>query len=872
MSPERWKQVRAMFDGAVRRAAADREVFLAQACAGDPELRAEVDALLADDDEVGRVDFLPSPRLPAPPSQAKTAEEPTPGRPIPAGYEILGELGRGGMGVVYLARQTRLNRLVALKMVRAGAGAGPEDLARFRKEAEAVARLEHPHIVHVYDYGDQDGQPWFSMEFVDGGTLAGKVSDGPQPFRESAQLVETLARAVQHAHDRGIVHRDLKPANVLLQKAAAADGAGERRGEADGPSLPAALFSLVPKIADFGLAKQLDADAGQTQTGVVHGTPRYMAPEQAEGKTKNIGPAADVYALGVILYELLTGRPPFMADTPLETLHQVISADPVPVSRLRTKVSRDLETICLKCLRKEPGERYARASALAEDLRRFLAGEPILARPASLVYKLRRWSRRNRLAAGLAATLAVSMIVALAVVTWQWRRAEANARAATANYEQSEKHYGEVREALITFGTGVHDELRTRSGAQALRKKLLEQVLQRDLHLLGERCHDLDLQRQTGMVYHYLGIAHCDVGRLEDARAAYLEAASLWRKYLQESPHDLLSRGQLAANYLYLGMLQNATGEVSGAIRSLQQAVKEFDDLASQAPEKYPPHATDRKSWNRRNVALCYCILGEIHVGCGRLGEAATYYGEARAIQEDFLNQDRNNTDSLDRLAETDDGTGWIHHLSGRQDKALHFLEQARDRRKRLVEADPAHIRWRRSLAKTDLRLGMVYHALHQQEKAHSSLQQAFAGLEPLVRENREVTEFQRMLAEAHLLMGNLRREEGRHPEALSSFEQARRISETLLRDNPTVVQTRVTLAESYTGTGHVFQAQGQRAKALAALDKAQAVWQKLVTDHPDIPPLLLSLAGVRSELARLQAEKVAEGGQERIALPPATR
>jgi tetratricopeptide (TPR) repeat protein len=579
-----------------------------------------------------------------------------------------------------------------------------------------------------------------------------------------------------------------------------------------------------------------------------------------------------------------------MAHTPLETLRQVATDEPVPVSRLQTKVPRDLETICLKCLRKGPGERYASAEALAEDLRRFLAGEPILARPASLVEKLWGWSRRNRLAAGLAATLAVSIVVALAVVTWQWQRAEASARAAKANYEQSEKNFSEVRMALLVFGVDVQEELRTRSGAQAHRKKLLEQVLQRDLLLLGQRGNDLDLQHQTAMVYQYLGVARWDVGRLDDARAAYLEAASLWRKFLRERPHDLRCRAYLAANDLYLGMLQNATGEVGDALRSLQKAMAEFEDLAQQRSR--------RKVWGRRNVALCYSILGDIHVASGRLDDAATCYHKARVIQQAFWDQGPRNTepvdrlardlslqtvrrgllvptdrDSLDRLAETDDGTGWMHHLSGRPEQALSFLTQARERRQQLVDADPAHIRWRGNLARTDLHLGIVYRALRQTDKALSALQQARAGLEPLVRENHEFAEFQRTLAEVHLQTGNLQHEEGRHADALHSFEEARQVCEGLHCVNPTVVQTQVTLAESYTGTGRVFQAQEQRDKALAALREARAVWQKLVTDYPDMPPLLRSLDGVRSELARLEAEKATQkAGRERIALPPAAR
>src|SRR5262245_14685053 len=282
---------------------------------------------------------------------------PSTGAAIP-GYELLEELGRGGMGVVYKARQTRLGRTVALKMTLAGGHARPEDLSRFKAEAEAIARLQHPHIVQVYEVGEHDGLPFFCLEFCPGGSLDRKLNGTPLPPGQATALVEVLARAMQAAHEKGVVHRDLKPANVLL----AEDGS--------------------PKISDFGLAKRLDA-VGQTHSGAVMGTPSYMAPEQAAGRVRDIGPLADVWALGAILYECLTGRPPFRAATTVDTLVQVVHDDPVPPGRLAPKLPRDLQTICLKCLQKEPHRRYGSAAELAEDLRRFQAGEPILARPVS---------------------------------------------------------------------------------------------------------------------------------------------------------------------------------------------------------------------------------------------------------------------------------------------------------------------------------------------------------------------------------------------------------------------------------------------------------------------------------------------------------
>ena len=264
------------------------------------------------------------------------------------------------MGIVYKANHLGLKRLVALKMIRSGGPARANLVARFRTEAEAVARLRHPNILQIYDIGEANGLPFVALELLEGGSLGDRLASTPQPARQSAELAMLLARAVHVAHQAGIVHRDLKPSNVLY------------------------AFDGVPKITDFGLAKRIDSDDGHTESGQIMGSPSYMAPEQAKGQSRNVGPAADVYALGAILYEMLTGRPPFKGETPIETIRQVVDDDPVAPSKLVPRVPRDLETISLKCLHKDPARRYPSAQALADDLYRYLHGQVIqAARPDS---------------------------------------------------------------------------------------------------------------------------------------------------------------------------------------------------------------------------------------------------------------------------------------------------------------------------------------------------------------------------------------------------------------------------------------------------------------------------------------------------------
>jgi serine/threonine-protein kinase len=698
---------------------------------------------------------------------------PTGASPCIAGYEVLGQLGRGAMGVVYQARQVKLNRLVALKMILTGAQATPEELRRFQVEAEAVARLQHPHIVQIHEIGEQAGLPYFSLEYVAGGSLARQLASTPQPAVQAARLVQTLAGAVHYAHQKGIVHRDLKPANILL------------------------TAELSPKITDFGLAKLLDSGRDQTWSGAFLGTPCYAAPEQADGRTRNIGPATDVYALGAILYELLTGRPPFLGESKVDTLLQVKTQEPVPPRRLQPKVPPDLETICLECLHKEPARRYATAAALADDLHRFLNDEPIRARPVSRAERLGRWCRRNPKVASLAALLGLVVLCATPTVTVLWRQAAGARDEARANLTLADTNLELAIKAVDDcYVLATENPVLQPESQQQLRKLLLEQALPFYRGFRAQRQNDPALQVRLARFHYRIGVITREIGQMKDAVEAFQQAAVLGEALAAAYPEVTEYRAGLAAAYNLLGASQRKIGQHAAALQSNEQAVRIYAQLAVERP------LNRDYQWRLANA---YYNLG--------------------SLQRDL----------------------------GQADAARATMEQARVFQDKLVTTYPEVPAYQRDLAWTCIDVGELQRSAGQPDLAQRSYAEAEALLINLVCTHPNVSDYQRAWAQVSINRGILQDATGQTAAAVQSYQKACELFANLAAEYPAVFEYRYRLAAAHNNLGISQGNLSQSAAASRSHEKACSLFVQLVEEHPDVPVYRENLASTHLRLARLQ-------------------
>jgi tetratricopeptide (TPR) repeat protein len=692
--------------------------------------------------------------------------------PVPEipGYEILDRLGHGGMGVVYRARHLRLRRLVALKVILSGSHVSPQQRARFQIEAEALASLQHPNIVQVHEVGEAGGQPFLALELVEGGSLADALDnrpwapDGRDGPRRAAALVETLARAVHTAHQRGIVHRDLKPGNVLLTPA----------GE--------------PKITDFGLAKRLEEGVTQTQTGAVLGTPSYMAPEQAVGDSRAIGPPSDIYALGAILYVLLTGQPPFRGQSSLEILAQVREAEPEPPSRLQPTVPRDLEVICLKCLEKEPGRRYASAEALAEELHRFLAGEPITARPVGLPRRLLKWVKRRPAVAGL---VAVSVLAAVALAgLGLWSNIHLRAAA-----QRAESRSRLARQVVDDMYTKVAQEwLAEEPHRDPLRKAFLEKTLELYQEFAREESGAPEVRREAALAWFRVGEIERALTHTDEAKTAYDQAIHLQEQLSGEFPGEPSYRQDLATSLTWRGELLRENGQaLAAAEQDYQRALELQEALAGQSPGT-PAYLLDQ--------ARSLYNLGIVAMDTGREEKAAQDYDRAIAL-----------LDSLHRDA-------------------------------------PANVDYRHELARCTLNQGILLKEKGQLGPAEDAYRRAIRLLDGLTKEGRPRALYRFEMAVSRQNLGNVLWSEKKKEEARHELDEAAGLLRQLVTDFPARAGYRKKLANTYISLGSVEYGSGDRAASVRSWAEAATLLQKLVEEAPQLADYQRLLGTVQGNLA----------------------
>lgn len=718
-------------------------------------------------DDGGTVDHEPAPRVDR---SKQTRELPT----VP-GYEILSELGRGAMGVVYKAQQTGLNRVVALKMVLAGAHASKLQLARFDLEARAVARLQHPNIVQIHEIGEQDGLPYFSLEFVDGGTLAKLIDHQPQSPRTAAEMAETLARAMQFAHEQNIIHRDLKPENILLTRSAprgsgsvSMDPSARTHSSMSSKTAETGAVApvITPKISDFGLAKAIeDEGSSNTASGTIMGTPSYMAPEQARGDKSAHGPLCDLYSLGAILYELLTGRPPFQGASILDTLDQVRNREPVPVRQLQPKVPIDLETICLKCLQKDANKRYTTCAELADDLARFLAGHPIQARPVSGVERFWRWCRRNPKVAGLTAA-AVLMLVCTAVVSL-WAALAMSAKNKIIETEKtsainSAHEAEEARIAAVAAEKESAENSRIASEQSAIALSTLQKLISK-------------VQDETG---------------LESAP----ETVEFKRFMMQTALDGVLVVSKKGEGSTSLEATQAAAhmqlGQMLKQLGKSKEAMVEFQKVYEIAKARVViKQGTDAA---RRNLAAALVMLAEMDKELNRDMQAnLAHTKEALALWEDIDQNPKSDEQGQGLtkkvevkagLAEVNIRVGVSYVRLGEPAQGMLHFRKALAIRRELSQSEPNNLAYRLDMARALLAVGDTSFRVGDSPTAGESFDESITIIEDIYRQKPTILMVKQEVARANALKGDYHLRNGETEKARGHFEKALSFTKELVK------------------------------------------------------------------------------------------
>jgi eukaryotic-like serine/threonine-protein kinase len=550
-------------------------------------------------------------------------------------YELIEEIARGGMGVVYRARQKNLDREVAVKLLLHGALASGQDVDRFRAEASAAASLKHPNIVSIHEVGECEGQHYFSMDLIAGRDLAAITQGGPLPARQSAEAVAQVAGAVQHAHDHGVLHRDLKPSNILM------DAEGQ------------------PHVTDFGLARRLEDAVSLTQTGSLLGTPGYMAPEQAAGKTSRIDARSDVYGLGAVLYHVLTGRAPFTGESATDILRQVVEQEPVAPALLNPSIPRDLETICLKCLSKEPGRRYADAKDVAEDLGRFLRHEPILARPIGSLGRLARWARRKPMVASLGAAVLLLLLAGAIGSIFYVRNIELARRSEAAQRVRAEDRQREG-EQLINFMLGDLADRLQPVGRLDVLESTISQVDQFYAKMPADQMTPESRHSQAKALYQFADI-RASQGRLAESVTNYDRAIEQYTKLLAAYPTNLNWQFELTRTWNDLGISYARQADYTNALEALDQSLNLREHLIQLQPTN---------TWWLGAYGVTAMNLGQTCRHLDRLDQAGEYLHKAETVFRQWMTADPSSSLAKSRLATTLGALAHLESERGQLDEA----------------------------------------------------------------------------------------------------------------------------------------------------------------------------------------------------------
>lgn len=711
-------------------------------------------------------------------------------------YQVLGELGRGGMGVVLKAYDPELRRVVAVKVLHPGR-CDEKARSRFVREARAAAGLNHDHIVAVYAVANPpDAPPYFSMQYVAGLTLRELIQAqkrlGP---REAATLGFEVADGLAAAHRAGLVHRDIKPANIIL---------GSDRNRA--------------MILDFGLVRINETTGGTTQEGALAGTPEYMSPEQIRHPAQ-VDARSDIYNLGVTLYEALTGEPPFRGDLQM-VLQQVLHDEAVPPRRLSDAIPRDLETICLKAMAKELGRRYQTAADMRDDLGRWLKGEPIHARPVGRIEKAWRWCRRKPALAALTAALMLVFASGFAGVTWQWLRADRN-------YDLAEQRRRKAHLAVNEYFIRVsEDKLLDKPGLQELRKDLLESALRYYQDFLVEWGDDPAMRTDVAATYLNVAKAKLQLGQNAEARAAFDEALARYEALAAANPADIELRARLARAHSDLGQLHAEANAFAEALRALNQARVMQEELIQLYPDE-PQYSSD--------LATNLLRVGNLHYKQGSAKEAMQLWEQARLRQEKLVEDHPKEPKYGINLAATCHNLATAYEDMKAFATALRLHERARELRTELVRLYPTSPEYQAQLADSHHSMGNFHAERREDSAALRNYEQARHLLERLVYDNPAVVSFQWDLALVYYHTALQHRDFGRWAEGIRLHREAQPILIKLSRVNPSRPDYRARLASSYFDTGHMQSQISQQAEAFQAFRDAFPIFDQLVREHSTV-------------------------------------